>query len=213
MKKLRYIFYSLTGALLISTSTKAQSVYQIIANSPDHDTLELAIIQAGLVSALNDPTASLTVFAPTDSAFKVALNKLGMSAQDLLQSQSLDSILLYHVLGFKVLSTDLSNGLLASPLNLVNNLKVTLDGNNVFVNQAKVTNADLPADNGVVHVLDGVVLPKQTVADIIINSPNHITLFDAIKEAKLLPCTDQSIRYLNCIRTNRRCICSSFGFS
>jgi transforming growth factor-beta-induced protein len=72
-------------------------------------------------------------------------------------------------------------------LNTANTLKVTIDGANVFVNQAQVSAADLLADNGAVHVLDAVVLPNTTVADIAIGSPAHTTLVAAVIEARLLP--------------------------
>jgi transforming growth factor-beta-induced protein len=91
------------------------------------------------------------------------------------------------VIGSEVLSTDLSNGLIASPLNTANTLKVTIDGTSVFVNQAQVVGADLSADNGVVHVLGEVVLPVETVADIAIGSTAHTTLVAAVIEARLLP--------------------------
>ena len=68
-------------------------------------------------------------------------------------------ILLYHVLGSTVPSSGVTNGLIAQPLSTTNTLKLTVTGGgNVFVNQAEVSGFDLNADNGVVHVLDAVVL-------------------------------------------------------
>ena len=164
-----------------------QTVVDVAIGSPAHTTLVAAVVEARLLPALTDPLASLTVFAPTNDAFNAALTALGLTAQELLASPDLNNILLYHVLGAEVLSTDLSNGLIASPLNTANTLKVTIDGINVFVNQAQVSAADLMADNGTVHVLDAVVLPNQTVADIAIGSPAHTTLVAAVVEARLLP--------------------------
>ena len=163
------------------------TVADIAIGSAAHTTLVAAVVEARLLPALTDPFASLTVFAPTNDAFNAALTALGITAGDLLASPDLSDILLYHVLGSEVLSTDLSNGLIASPLNTANTLKVTIDGTNVFVNQAQVSAADLVADNGAVHVLDAVVLPNTTVADIAIGSPAHTTLVAAVVEARLLP--------------------------
>jgi uncharacterized surface protein with fasciclin (FAS1) repeats len=176
------VVHVLNKVLLPSTT-----VADVAINSPAHSTLVAAVIEARLLPALTDPLASLTLFAPTNTAIDSALSSLGISATDLLSSPALSDILLYHVLGSEVLSTSLSNGMLANTLNPANTLKVTIDGSNVFVNQAQVVGADLPADNGVVHVLDAVVLPNITVADIALGSPIHTTLVSAVVEARLLP--------------------------
>ena len=164
-----------------------QTVADVAIGSSAHTTLVAAVIEARLLPALTDPFSQLTVFAPTNDAFSAALTALGLTAPELLASPDLQDILLYHVIGSEVLSTDLSNGLIAAPLNTANTLKVTIDGTNVFVNQAQVVGADLQAENGVVHVLDAVVLPFETVADIAIGSPAHTTLVAAVIEARLLP--------------------------
>lgn len=174
-------------SLMLSTGSFAQTVYDVIAGSPVHTTLKAAIDAAELDGALSDPTATYTVFAPTDDAFTAALTALGITAGDLLASPALTDILLYHVLGAQVVSADLTNGDLATPLNTINTLKVTIDGTDVFINQAQVTAADITASNGVVHVLNGVVLPALTVADIAIGSAAHTTLVAAVIEARLLP--------------------------
>jgi uncharacterized surface protein with fasciclin (FAS1) repeats len=163
------------------------TVADIAIGSGAHDVLVAAVIEARLLPALTDPFAELTVFAPTDDAFADALAALGISAGDLLASPDLTNILLYHVIGAEVASGDLENGMLATPLNSSNTLKVTIDGADVFINQAQVTAVDLPASNGLVHVMDGVVLPVETVADIAILSPAHTTLVAAVIEARLLP--------------------------
>ncbi len=163
------------------------TVADVAIGSPAHTVLVNAVVEARLLPALTNPFSSLTVFAPTDAAFTAALGSLGLTAAELLASPELADILLYHVLGAEVLSTDLSNGMLATPLNNANTLKVTIDGSNVFINQAQVTAADIPADNGSVHVLDAVVLPGLTVADVAIGSPAHTVLVNAVVEARLLP--------------------------
>ena len=164
-----------------------ETVADIAIDSPDHSTLVAAVIEARLLPALTNPFAEFTVFAPTDAAFTATLTAMNITAADLLASPDLTDILLYHVLGSEVLSTSLSNGMIAQPLSTTNTLKVTIDGSDVFVNQAQVTTPNVQAENGAVHVLNGVVLPSETVADIAIDSPNHTTLVAAVVEARLLP--------------------------
>jgi uncharacterized surface protein with fasciclin (FAS1) repeats len=165
----------------------AETVADIALGSAAHTTLVAAVVEARLLPALTDPFSQLTVFAPTNDAFGAALTALGLTAGELLASPELSDILLYHVLGAEVVSGSLSNGQVATPLNNANTLKVTIDGTNVFINQAQVTAANLQADNGVVHVLNAVVLPVETVADIALGSPVHTSLVAAVVEARLLP--------------------------
>lgn len=171
------------GAVLLPV----QTVADIAIGSTAHTTLVAAVVEARLLPALTNPLSQLTVFAPTNDAFTAALSALGLTAGQLLASPDLADILLYHVLGAEVVSGSLTNGQIATPLNPANTLKVTIDGTNVFINQAQVTAANLQADNGVVHVLNAVVLPNETVVDIALGSPIHTSLVAAVVEARLLP--------------------------
>ncbi|MBM72167.1 MAG: hypothetical protein CL847_05240, partial [Crocinitomicaceae bacterium] len=127
------------------------------------------------------------VFAPTDDAFGVALSELGLTAEELLASDGLADILTYHVIGSSVLSTDLTNGMTATPLNDANTIKVSVGDAGVFVNQAQVVIPDNVTGNGVVHVTDGVILSSETVVDIALSTGVHNTLVAAVIEAELLP--------------------------
>ncbi|MDE0870713.1 MAG: fasciclin domain-containing protein [Flavobacteriales bacterium] len=164
------------------------TVMDIIAGSDDHTLLEAAILAAGLDDALNGE-GPLTVFAPTDDAITSLLGTLGITAEELLASPMLSNILLYHVAGGLVMSSDLSDNqsieMLQGDFVLIN-----INGDLVTVNQdAVVTEPDLSADNGVVHVIDEVLLPTPdqmtTVLDIINASDSHTTLQAAIVEAGL----------------------------
>ena len=137
------------------------TVVDIIVNSPDHETLETAVIAAELDDDLSG-AGPFSVFAPTDAAF--AALPAGTVADLLLDPTGvLAQILLYHVLGAEVYSSDLSDGQMAGTLQ-GEDITVTIDANNnVFINQAMVTVADLQADNGVVHVIDAVLLPPTFV--------------------------------------------------
>jgi len=118
------------------------------------NTLVAAVEAAGLESALTGP-GPFTVFAPTDAAF----NALPAGALDaLLQDpQALSEVLLYHVVSGKVLAADVVNLTSATTLQ---GQSVTIDASNgVLVNDAQVTQTDVEASNGVIHVIDKVLLP------------------------------------------------------
>ena len=143
-------------SLFYSNSVKSQTVVDIIVNSPAHDTLEAAVIAAGLADDLAGE-GPFTVFAPTDDAFK-ALPQGTIEALLTDPTGALADILLYHVVGGKAMSTDLSDGQVITTL-LGKDINVTINGDGVFINDAKVILADLEAENGVVHVLDAVLIP------------------------------------------------------
>ena len=131
------------------------TVVDIVVNSADHTTLEAAVVAAGLVETLQGE-GPFTVFAPTDAAF--AALPAGTVEALLADIPALTNILTYHVAGAKAMSTDLSNGQKVVTVQGTE-ITVTINENGVFINNAKVTVADIEADNGVVHVIDAVLLP------------------------------------------------------
>jgi len=161
-----------------------QSVVDIIVGSPDHNTLEAAVGAAGLVPTLQGQ-GPFTIFAPTDNAF-AALPAGTVEALLKDPKGALTQILLYHTVGANALSTGLSNGQFIKTIN-GKSVNVLINSDGVFINNAKVTVADVIADNGVVHVIDAVLLPPATVADVIVNSPIHNTLEAAAGAAGLVP--------------------------
>lgn len=127
----------------------------VIVPSLNHTILEEAIVQANLEKALRT-SPNLTVFAPTDAAFTALLSDMGITASELLEDPSLSSILLYHVIGEEINSGSLSNGDVVT----LNNESVTISvGSSVMINESTVTLADVMADNGIVHVINAVLLP------------------------------------------------------
>jgi len=190
MKKSKiYSIFTLSATVFFSSFLNAQTnVFDdVIAPSPDHTYLEAALIQENLVGALQDPSATLTVFAPNDAAFTALATALNTDINGLLALPNLSDILLYHVLGTTVSSTAVTNGAIVQPLSPTNTLKLTKTSTgNVYANQAQVTVADINATNGVVHVLNAVVLPNNTVADIAIDN-GFSTLVTAVVTAELLP--------------------------
>ena len=148
-------------ALTTLTFSAQTTVVDVIVNSEDHTLLEAAVVQAGLVEALSDTAATFTVFAPTDSAFITLATSLQLEPTDLLELQNLTDILTYHVVGAVALSTDLYDGMEVTTLNN-NTLTIGVDSMGVTVEYAMVTVADLVTDNGVVHVIDAVLVPSST---------------------------------------------------
>ncbi len=170
-------------AVIIPPAELPGTVVDIIVNSPDHATLEAAVTAANLAGALSG-TGPFTVFAPTDAAF-AALPAGTLDALLADPSGDLTDILQYHVVSGKAMSTDLSDGQEITTL-LGDDVVVTINSNGVFINGAEVTVADIEAQNGVVHVIDAVLVPTPaTVVDIIVNSADHATLEAAVTAANL----------------------------
>jgi uncharacterized surface protein with fasciclin (FAS1) repeats len=141
--------------------TQDQTIVDIAAGNEDFSTLVDLVTQAGLVETLSDPDAEFTVFAPTNDAFAkvdaATLEALGNNKDALTQ------VLTYHAVAAKALSGDLSDGqelttVEGGTLTVgITDGKVTLttDGGTTV----NVTTADIEASNGVIHVIDGVLIP------------------------------------------------------
>ena len=138
--------------LLLAVTQKTSSDTAVGAGS--FTTLVAAVQAAGLVDTLKG-AGPFTVFAPTDAAF-AALPE-GTVASLLLpeNKDQLISILTYHVVPGKVMSTDLSNGMMAATVQGGSVTIMTTNG--VSVNGATVVTADIEASNGVIHVIDSVL--------------------------------------------------------
>ena len=127
------------------------------------NTLVAAVQAAGLVETLSGQ-GPFTVFAPTDEAFAAALESLGLTADELLaDTETLTSILTYHVVAGEVPSSQVVT-MDGQSVPTVNGADITIsvDGDTVKVNDATVTAVDIPASNGVIHVIDSVLLPPAT---------------------------------------------------
>jgi uncharacterized surface protein with fasciclin (FAS1) repeats len=144
--------------------------------------LETAVIEAELVDALS-AEGPFTVFAPTDEAFG---NLPEGTLETLLEDPTgeLAQILLYHVAGVKALSNELSDGQEMMTLNGKSVVVELMDGH-VYINGAKVTMADIEADNGVVHVINAVLLPPTSAAEFIEGNPSLSMLENALKQTGL----------------------------
>lgn len=140
-----------------SSMESPKSVVEIAAESPNHSTLVTALTAADLIKTLSGK-GPFTIFAPSDDAF----SKLPMGTlKDLLKSENkekLISILTNHVVADDVMSSDLRNGQMIQTLG-GGKLKVSIGNGGVTINGSKVSTPDLAGTNGVIHVVDDVILP------------------------------------------------------
>jgi uncharacterized surface protein with fasciclin (FAS1) repeats len=148
------------STFVLSAPELPGTVVDIALSSSDFSMLVSLLQKADLVGALQGE-GPFTVFAPTNAAFEKLLSALGISASDLMNQPDLAKVLLYHVVSGKVMSTDLSDGLKAPTLN---GSELTFDlKNGVMVNSSQVIAADIESQNGVVHVIDTVLVPENFV--------------------------------------------------
>ncbi|MBD1875918.1 fasciclin domain-containing protein [Nodosilinea sp. FACHB-131] len=139
------------------TASTEQSIAEIAAGDENFEILTAAIEAAGLTEALSNSELSITVFAPTDEAFEALPEG---TLDELLLPENRDQLaqlLTYHVVDGEVRSTDLTSGevdtLTGAPVT------VTVGEESVTINEANVVTADIEASNGVIHVIDTVLLP------------------------------------------------------
>jgi transforming growth factor-beta-induced protein len=161
----------------------AMNIVQIASGDSRFSTLVTAVKAAGLVDALSG-AGPFTVFAPTDAAFA----KLGQAAINnlLANPDKLKSILLYHVVGQKLPAAAVVKLPLVTTLNGADALLAVKAGN-VSIDNATVTATDIMASNGVIHVIDTVILPpSMDIVDTAVSAGSFKTLVAAVKAAGLV---------------------------
>lgn len=143
-------------ALAGCASTAPATIAETTATTPALSTLNKLIADAGLTETLRG-SGPYTVFAPTDDAFKaVPAKTLEALARD---KEQLKSVLMYHVVPGKAMSADLKAGKTKTAQGA--DVVVAKAGGFLTVEEALVTRADVPASNGVVHVIDRVLIPPK----------------------------------------------------
>ena len=136
-------------------TTEEKNIVQTAVAAGQFKTLAKLLTRAGLAGALTQP-GPYTVFAPTDAAFKKVPKK---TLNALLKNKAkLKAVLLYHVVSGKVTAADVVKLTSAKTLN-GKSVRIRVSGSNVFVNSAKVTTPDVMATNGVIHVINRVLIP------------------------------------------------------
>lgn len=148
------VFMLVMSPLMVSAADP--NIVEIAVGDEQFSILVQALQKAELVDTLKGE-GPFTVFAPTNAAFESLLKELNVSAEELLARKDLKDILLYHVVSGKVMSTDLKDGMMPKTVQGAT-VKVDLS-NGVKINDSKVVKADIVASNGVIHVIDKVLLP------------------------------------------------------
>ncbi len=138
-----------------------RTLVELATSTPSLSTLVTALQTADLVSAL-EVAGPLTVFAPSNDAFDAVQDDL--LAAILGDDTTLDDLLTYHVVSGEFRAEDLSDGQTLTALN-GNDLNVTVTNDGVFVEGVKVGTADVSASNGVVHIMEGVLLMPVDIID------------------------------------------------
>jgi uncharacterized surface protein with fasciclin (FAS1) repeats len=170
---------------VVPPPTPQPTVVGVAQSNANFSILVRAVERAGLVTTLSDLTKNYTVFAPTNAAFEAAGYPLATinGLTDAQVTTVLTPILTYHVLGAKVASTGVP---VSDTVKTVNgkNLFASRNANGVFLNGIKVVTADLAASNGVVHVIDKVLVPPtQTIAQLVTSTPSLSLLLTAVQRA------------------------------
>ena len=152
------------------------------SNTGIHDSLVAALQHVDLVTTLQG-AGPFTVFAPTDQAFTDAgIDLADYQTQE--EKDTLADILLYHVVSGSVSSSALSDGMVVEMVN-GNNAKFSVTSNSVKINGANVTQADVASSNGIIHVIDKVLIPPYNIPGIAYDTDIHYTLFDALRQTGL----------------------------
>jgi transforming growth factor-beta-induced protein len=165
----RFAILAAAGALLLGLGAQPVAARQpgptivgtaiaVNAQTGEFDDLIAAVVRAGLADTL-DGNRQFTVFAPTDAAFEQLFTTLGVTGVDQIPVDTLRAVLLYHVVPGERFSTDV---LASSRLRTVGKgfLTPSVHAGAAWVNDARIVAADIDASNGVIHVIDKVLLPQ-----------------------------------------------------
>ena len=159
------VFLSIAAVLLFSLASckkdnnvqTEKTIDGIVSTTPDFSTLNAAVMKGGLANTL-DGSGPFTVFAPNNGAFSAS----GITSDVLngLTTDQVKNILLYHTVAAKITAAEVPAGPNA-PVAAANgdSLYVTNNSSGVFVNGTKVTQADVAASNGIIHVIENVLMP------------------------------------------------------
>jgi len=148
-------YFVVTALALSAFGVQAKDIVDTAVAAGQFNTLAAALDKAGLVSTLKGK-GPFTVFAPTDAAF-AKVPKADLDAL-LADKAKLTAVLTYHVVPGNVMAKDVKSGKVKTVQG--SDLTLATSGSGVTVDGAQVVKADIVADNGVIHVIDNVVLPK-----------------------------------------------------
>lgn len=169
MKTIKNFFATMLAIILVAgmsagvnanDTNNSSTVVDIAIANPNFSTLVEAVSKANLVEALS-ADGPFTVFAPTNEAFDALFAQLNIEGIADLTAEQLTPILTYHVVSGKVMSSDLSD----SEVTTLNGNKISVEvSDGVKINNSTVVAADISGKNGVIHVIDQVLIPKEKSA-------------------------------------------------
>ena len=168
-------------------ATTDQTIAEYAVSDPNFSILVQALSKADLVDVLNG-AGNFTVFAPTNAAFNDLFETLGVTGINDLTAETLTPILLYHVLGAEKKASMITAGYYATLSPAEGNfasMYITLSGGVYIDKDTKVTTADVDVKNGVIHVIDKVLLPP-SVVDLALDNSNFSILVQAVVKANLV---------------------------
>jgi transforming growth factor-beta-induced protein len=165
------------------------TIVDVASSTRELSTLVAAVQRAGFAELLADRSAHLTVFAPTNAAFADLLGQLGLNSIDEIPVETLQGVLLDHVLDHKLKAKQLAalDRKDEYPA-AVGGLAIDFDRQPTGVNDASIVAADVLAANGVVHVIDRVLLdpdPRPTITELAVATPDLSILVQAVLRAGL----------------------------
>lgn len=180
----------------VDLPTPPNTIVDIAASNDNFSTLVSLLQSTGLDTTLDDTTTEFTVFAPTNAAFDAIDDSvLTALAND---ADALTEVLTYHVVAGATVLQDGAVAIAQSNESLVEtangqDVALSLSGSDLYVNTSRVSTADIMADNGVIHIVDQVILPpvsvdatSQTIVDFAVGNENFSTLVAALTEADLV---------------------------
>lgn len=161
--KIKSLVFATLAVFFISTALMAGShskkdIVDTAVSAGSFNTLVAAVKAADLVDTLKGK-GPFTVFAPTDDAFAKLPEGTVESLLKPENKEKLQSILTYHVVSGKYMAKDVTTMKMAKTVN-GQSFMISMDAGNVMVDNAKVVKADIECSNGVIHVIDSVILPK-----------------------------------------------------
>lgn len=191
---LAFSFLTLSGCVEEEPEEKPKNILQTASENDDFTTLVQALTVANLDTILSNESKVFNVFAPTDEAFD---NLDDTYLTNLIENdtENLTNILKYHVLSGEVMADDLSDGMRTETMQ-GKFIDISIEDESVYINEAMVTTTDIECSNGVIHVIDTVLRPKNNIVETASEFNDFTLLVDAVVAAGLdSTLGDESMQY------------------